>query len=342
MTAPPPPTNVPPPPGGKRATAAPPPSAPQSSAAPPVAQPPAPVAQATPAIAPSLQVPPPPPPPPPPSAYIGADARSPRAAIPQAASFLIEDGESTAGDRVLIFGAAGVGKSTLANMMPGPVFLDLEGSTRRFRPPPKRVQSNKLKSWTDLRSVIAGIEKSPPAGMQTLIIDTATMAEDWAAQHVVATRKTEKGFTVDSVEGFGWGKGWQFVYDEFTALMADLDRVCEKYGINIVLISHCVSSPAPNPAGDDYIRWEPHLYSGDKKGRGSIREAVFNWADHALFVAFDVFAKDGKGVGSGSRSIYTTELPTHRAKSRTLPGMFGYEIQTAPSIWTALKIRGTY
>ena len=50
----------------------------------------------------------------------------------------------------------------------------------------------------------------------------------------------------------------------------------------------------------------------------SIRLRVREWADHVLFVGYDVAVKDGKGSGSGTRTVYPNELPHCMAKSRTL------------------------
>jgi hypothetical protein len=45
---------------------------------------------------------------------------------------------------------------------------------------------------------------------------------------------------------------------------------------------------------------------------------VREWADHVLFLGYDVdVGKDGKGRGAGTRTIYTAELPHCMAKSRT-------------------------
>ena len=55
------------------------------------------------------------------------------------------------------------------------------------------------------------------------------------------------------------------------------------------------SQSVSSSQGEEFIRWEPHLYSGDKKGRGSIRERVKNWAEHIIFIGYDVFVEDGKG-----------------------------------------------
>src|SRR5690606_3301613 len=73
----------------------------------------------------------------------------------------------------------------------------------------------------------------------------------------------------------------------------------------------------PNPAGDDFLRYEPRLQS-PTSGKASIRHRVKEWCDHLLYIGYDVFVKDEKAQGCGTRTIYAQEMPTHWAKSRTL------------------------
>jgi hypothetical protein len=224
--------------------------------------------------------------------------------------------------------------------LPAPLFLDVERSTRKLNvafDEELRIAPN----WQMLRGKLAAIEIAPPQGVKTIVVDTATVAEELAKEHVIATRKARRtngpDIWVDSIEDYGWGAGWQFIYDEFCGLIADLDRIAAK-GLHVCLIAHEVASPVPNPAGEDFIRWEPHLYSGDKKGRGSVRQLVKNWADHVLFIAYDINVESGKGQGSGTRSIYTQELPTHIAKSRTKQTVISFTQEDPGAIWRELGI----
>lgn len=257
---------------------------------------------------------------------------SPRATIPTPVSLNLTVGEISGSDRIVIYGTGGIGKSTLAAFLPAPIFIDIERSTHRLN-----VARDTAEDWVELRGKLAGIEKNPPKGVRSVVIDSATVGEEFAKEHVIATRRTDKGKRVDSIEGFGWGKGWQFCFDEFCGLLADLDRIAAK-GLNVCLVAHEVSTPVPNPAGEDFIRWEPHLYSGDKKGRGSIRERVKEWSDHVLFIGYDVAVEDGKGQGSGTRTIYTQELPTHIAKSRAKQLSITFDLQHPDAIWRELGI----
>ena len=276
---------------------------------------------------------PPPPKPAPSGRSASADKASPRATVPDAQALSITTGVASAAQRIVIYGTGGIGKSTLAAYLPGALFIDLEQGSHHL--PVARDATTT--TWSALRGKLAAIASSPPKGVQSIVIDTATVAEELAKEHVIATRTTEKGQRVESIEGFGWGKGWQFVYEEFTGLLADLDRLVA-LGLNVCLLAHEVDTPVPNPAGEDFLRWEPHLYAGDKKRRGSIRDRVKNWADHVLFLAYDVHVKDGKGQGSGTRSIYTTELPTHIAKSRTASLVLDFDLFDAAAIWHHLNI----
>lgn len=271
-------------------------------------------------------------PPAPPAPKAPASLKSPRATIPSAIPLNVITGPVAGPDRILIYGTGGIGKSTLAAYLPAPLFLDVERSTNKIN-----VTRATPMSWAELRGNLASIEADPPEGYRSIVIDSATIAEEFAKEHVIEWRKTDKGKRVDSIDGFGWGKGWQFVYDEYTGLLADLDRIAAK-GLHVCLIAHEVASPAPNPGSEAFLRWEPALYGGDKKERGSIRRLLKNWADHVLFIGYDVFVEDGKGQGSGTRTIYTQELPEHIAKSRTKQTQLSFEISNPGAVWAELGI----
>jgi len=272
----------------------------------------------------------------PPAPSAPAKKQSPRATIPEIVPLALATGVSKTAHRIVLYGTGGIGKSTLAAYLPAPLFLDVESSTE-FLEVAYDSELRTAPSWSMLRGKLAAIAQAPPKGVRSIVIDTASVAEELAKEHVIATRKTDKGRLVDSIEGFGWGKGWQFVYDEFNGLLADLDRIAT-LGVNVCLVAHEVSALVPYPAAEDFIRWEPLLYSGDKKGRGSTRERVKNWSDHVVFIGYDVHVEDGKGSGSGTRTIWTQELPTHIAKSRVKQTSINFSLEDPSAIWRELGI----
>jgi hypothetical protein len=227
---------------------------------------------------------------------------------------------SAAGHRVLLYGPGGIGKTTLAAQLPGPVaFIDLDESLPRLRlqlAAAGRLDNlmpvDGVADWAGLRAVL----QSPGwEAVKSIVIDTGTKAEElavaWTLENVM-----QDGKRCTSVEGYGYGKGYGYVFDTFLALLGDLDRH-SRAGRNVVIICHDCTSTVPNPSGEDWLRYEPRLQS-PASGKASIRLRVREWADHVLFIGYDVAVnKDGKGQGSGTRTLYTAELPHCMAKSRS-------------------------
>ena len=273
----------------------------------------------------------PPPPakaPPPPVKRAGSPpVHSTGAESAAGSAFSVRSGKIAGAQRVVLYGPGGIGKSSLARLAPRAIFLDIEEGTRNLDAP--RVEG--IDSWNSLR---ACLQSSALDDYGTIVLDSATRAEEWAIAHTLATVATEKGDRVKSVEGYGFGKGYQHVYETFLLLLQDLDAHV-RAGRSVVLIAHDCTASVPNPTGEDFIRYEPHLQA-PKSGKASIRERVFQWADHVLFLGYDVAVKDGKGRGAGTRTIYPAEMPTHRAKSRTLADPVVYSGADDGSIWTSI------
>jgi hypothetical protein len=222
------------------------------------------------------------------------------------------------GQRIVLYGTGGIGKSTLACLAPGPVaFLDADESLAILKtqlveqdiPLPILIPAN------DWKSAQAALQADGYDKVKTIVIDTATKLEEWSVAHTIATVKHEKGNAVTSIEGYGFGKGFQHNFETFMKLLAELDRHI-RAGRNVILIAHECTSNVPNPRGEDWTRYEPRLQS-PKSGTASIRARLKEWADHVLFLGYDVAVKDGKAQGSGTRTLYTAELPFCMAKSRT-------------------------
>lgn len=284
-------------------------------------------------------------PPPPPQRGAGErDAVAPKNSPPVARRFEVVHGRRVGhGQRVGIYGTGGVGKTTLAcSLFPGvreagTVMIDVEGGGDDFAVD----HIFGVQTWEDLRSCIAAQVDSK---YRVVGLDSLTKVEEMATDYIVRVKSTEKGKKVDSIDGFGWGHGWDFVYDEMNALFADLDRVVAA-GKHVVLIAHEVTSVVPNPVAEDFIRWEPNLYGGSKKGKSSVRNRWKSWTDHLLFLGYDIAVRDSKGVGVGTRTIYTSERPTHIAsvRRRGVPDsipfvMYDDGSTNAAVLWDALGI----
>lgn len=232
----------------------------------------------------------------------------------------------------MIYGPGGVGKSELCSLLKecgiDPLFFDIGDGTRfldvqRCEPTPA--------NYEELRAALQADWPNHGA----LVIDDASKLEEFSVDYVIRNVKHEKdkNKVINSIEDYGWGKGYVHAYEAFLQVLGDLDAQARK-GKHIVIIAHECTANVPNPHGEDWIRYEPRLQS-PASGKASIRHRVKEWCDHLLFVGFDVFAEDGKGKGAGTRTIYPTEMPTHWAKSRSLSEPIPYAKGSA-DLWKEL------
>lgn len=250
--------------------------------------------------------------------------------------------ESTYGHRVILYGPGGIGKSTLACLAPGPVaFFDVDESLGKLRaqlltnniPLPKCV---KVTSWSDLRAKL----KAPGWDeVKSMVFDTWAPIEPMLNTYVLKTVKNDKDRLVPvetGIEGYGYGKGYKHVYDAFLPFLGDLDFHI-RAGRNVIIICHDDASKVPNPAGQDYIRWEPKM---QHTPAASIRYRTKDWSDHTLFLGYDIDVENaigdrkgekvGRAVGHGSRTLHCSELPHFMAKSRTTQNDITIELGQSP------------
>lgn len=215
----------------------------------------------------------------------------------------ITRGRISCGQKVIIYGPEGIGKTTLAASFPNPVFIDTEGSTKNFDvarfPAPT--------SWEMLKQE-AEYPLTHPGEVGTLVIDTADWAEK-LCNRCVCQRAGKKG-----IEDFGYGKGYVFSAEEFGRLLDSLDRVTLA-GTHVVVTAHTTLRKVEQPDEmTSYDRWE-------LKCSKYLSPLLKEWADMVLFCNYKtiVVKADGsqKGKAQGGRRVmYATHHTCWDAKNR--------------------------
>jgi len=203
--------------------------------------------------------------------------------------------------KVCIYGAEGVGKTSLAAKMPEPLFLDTEGGTSRLN-----VRRIKISSWEELISTVKEIIEHPEV-CKTLVVDTADWAESLCVDYIC--NKYRKA----NIEDFGFGKGYTYLAEEFSTLLQLLSKLVD-VGINPVVIAHGKPRKFELPEEQgQFDRWEMKL---TKQCAPLVKE----WCDALLFCNYKTFVitteNNTKKASGGKRVMYTTHNPCWDAKNR--------------------------
>lgn len=202
-----------------------------------------------------------------------------------------------------IYGPEGIGKSSLAALASGADFADIEDSMVDLNVP----RINGVRDWPTLREWVQSLR----SGIHG--IDSITRAEDWAVQHVIATKKSNDGLKAsDSLEDFKYKAGLQFCIAEFGKLLTDIDQARAR-GVSFILVAHLRVKKFKNPDDSDFIRYEPRLIDEEK---GSNMLNFVQMVDHLALILADKVVTKGKAAGGNSRTIYLDTAPTRICKAR--------------------------
>ena len=203
--------------------------------------------------------------------------------------------------RVVIYGVESVGKTTFASKFPNPLFLDIEGGSNHLA-----VDRVAVDSWKYLGECIA---EAKSTDYETIVIDSADWAERLAVEDLLASNKKQ------SVEDFGFGKGWVMAAEKVSRFLTALDTLIDA-GKHVVVLAHSkVQRTEPPDILAAYDRYELKL---SKQSSPLVKE----WADELWFFRFKTkaIAQDSgkaKGVGGKERVIYTTHSAAYDAKTRS-------------------------
>jgi len=209
--------------------------------------------------------------------------------------------------RIVLYGTAGIGKTTFAAGADAPVFIPTEEGL-------DAIQADAFplcKTFEDVIDCIA-VLISEEHKFRTVVLDSADWTERLVHGRVAADNN------VASIDAIGYGKGYKAAVDYWRQILDGLDVLRNDKGMQVILLAHSQIKRFDDPLADPYDRYQLDLHS-------AVASVVTEWCDVLLFanqrystvkseVGFN--QKVTRAVGNGDRVIYTQERPGWHAKSR--------------------------
>jgi len=195
----------------------------------------------------------------------------------------------------ILYGQPGVGKTTLASLIPNSVFLDIEKGTSFLdvaRLQPEGTISEALEELFDDKDKYS-----------TLIIDSLTSLENKHQAEMCA----EKGWS--SINALDYGKSRTQWKAAFLKVITSLDQFREA-GKNVLIVAHQKMREAKDPISQD--TYDQFSFDCDKE----LHQSILSHVDCCFFLKQKSLVKDDKTIGNGSRVLLTKDRPQYTAKSR--------------------------
>lgn len=241
------------------------------------------------------------------------------------------------GKKILLYADFGMGKTTLAAMLPAPVFIGVDDGGRMIKHPvtgEHLMRVPQVESFEDVRAVL----QTPSVfdSFDTIVIDTITDLEKLALPHILKTIPGPKNTIAKNIESYGWQKGYRHLYDEMRLILQDCEPLI-RMGKNIVFVAQGKNIKVANPAGDDFLKEAPSLYPGSTTVP-SVIDCYCEWVDYVFKIDYSILAVEKKkAAGSTDRVIYTQPEVYYIAKSRTpLDAEIPFSSPDDSTIWDIL------
>lgn len=207
--------------------------------------------------------------------------------------------------RVLVYGEAGIGKSTFASHAPDPIFIGSEDGTSELEVARYPVR---IERWQDILDAVSALTEEEHS-FRSVVLDTVDWAEPLCWAEVCRETSTP------SIESTNYGKGYVRAQELWLALLRRLDTLRERRGMHVILLAHAVIRTFKNPDGDDFDMYSLKMH---EKSAGVLRE----WSDAVLFARLERYTSrsatpgKAKAVTTGARVLHTVSGAAFFAKNR--------------------------
>jgi hypothetical protein len=217
---------------------------------------------------------------------------------------------------ILIYGAEGRGKTTLACKFPKAIALLLE------RGLPRGVSVDAIEDVRSFEAVMTALREiyAAPGEYRTLLIDTVDALEALLIEGLCARNNWK------SIETPSYGKGWVAADDEWRRFLRAITAIRDKHNMAIVMTCHATIERVDDPRAPSYTSYQPRLH---KRARGLVMDAC----DAVFFLAEDLrvvtdengFRERTRPTTDTRRFLFTEGRPAFAAKNR-----FGMPAEKVP------------
>jgi len=247
------------------------------------------------------------------------------------------------GEKIIINGRSGMGKTSLATLLPGVVFMGIDRGGKNIRHPVTDEKLMVIPNVETFEDVRAGLRAMIDTDHQFVVIDTINMAEKLGLAWTLQKVPGPNGSVATDIESYGFGKGYRYLFDTMSLPLLELDQLAEA-GKHVVLLSQPADNRVANASGEDYLC---HGLGLAHRANASVAGLYTEWADHIFKIDYqnlsvvkaNVKATKGKAVGNTERAIYTDGEVHFIAKSRQLadgsfmPPVVAFKDRTDDSVW---------
>jgi hypothetical protein len=217
--------------------------------------------------------------------------------------------------RILIYGPQKIGKSSFGALADSPVFIQVEDGLDGIN-----VDSfPKANSFEEVMKNIQSLAEEEH-NFKTVVVDSLDWLEPliWK-ETVIRVPYGDKGKKVESIEDYGYGKGYLHAMDVWKEYTDALDYLRSERNMTVIQIAHAQIRKFENPETDIYDRYEIKLQK-------SAAAKMMEHSDIILFANYYVgvkkeeksMSKEGRkrAVGTGERVLYSEERPAFMAGNR--------------------------
>lgn len=223
--------------------------------------------------------------------------------------------------QLIIYGQAGVGKTTFAKHARDPFFIDLENGT--IGVPKDKKNSFPIIGFNEAskNSVLElhkfldeKLDPKSEVGFKTLVIDSLTRIDEYMERAVIEQQKALGNKEIETLADFSYGAGYALVKEKVMNIVNKCIALSIQKNIDLVLIAHSKDKQVKRRGQEPYDMVQPRISKG---AMSSIIELV----PFCFYLGKDVI-EDKKGISTNLYTVGDTFCEQVKSRVPLSDGMY--------------------